>query len=185
MSKPVVIRGISRAVVIVLVSAAVLFCPAEGPVVREFSLGSRLEPGGAIADGSLIYRLRPFRKKGTNKDLFNHIYFQGDTVCFSLLLSRPVPHEKVQAWFVDPVTGRRFAVERLDVEKKRVSGFSLAGSLLDDFHRDDRNDPVRGDHFCCTPIRFEVRVTLADEKGGYSVSKGSSFTIEYDDRQER
>ncbi|HSV95996.1 MAG TPA: hypothetical protein VLM75_03570 [Spirochaetota bacterium] len=187
MSNAVVIRRIARAgvVAIVFVSMAVLFCSPDGLVVREFSLGSRLEPGGAIDDESLVYTLRPFRKKGTNRDLFNHIYFQGDTVCFSLLLSRPVTKGMVKAWFIDPVTLRRFAVERLDVGKKRVSGFSLAGSLLGDFHRDRSDEPVQKNHFSSTPVPFEVRVTLTDEKGGYSVSKESSFTIQYEDREER
>ena len=186
MSNFVVMRGIAFSF-----AAALLFlsampsCSGDGPVVRDFSLGSRLEPDGSIGDDSLIYTLKPFNKKGSNRDLFNHIYFQGDTVCFSLLVSRPVAKGMVKAWFVDPVSGRGYAAERLDVENRRISGFSLAGSLLDDFNRERRDEPVRPDHFCCVPVPFEVRITLADGRGGFSVSKKSSFTVRYEDRNRR
>jgi hypothetical protein len=187
MNNIVVSRRIVRTLVgaIVFVSGATLFCSPPDLAVREISLGSRLEPDGTVGDESLVYTLRPFLKKGTNRDLFNHVYFQGDTVCFSLLVTRPVTKANVNVLFFDPVSGRSFPAERIDIEKKRVSGFSLLGSLLDDFHRDRRDDPARADHFCCTPVRFEVQVTVADEKGRYSSLKKSAFTIQYEDREGR
>ena len=154
-------------------------CSPPGPPLDGLVLGSSLEPDGSMADESLAYTFRPFLKKGTNRDLFNHIYFQGDTVCFSVRTSRPVAKSAVRAWFVDPESGRRFPAERLDVEGKRISGFSLVGSLLGSFFEGIRDKPAPKGHLNGVSVPFELIVTMADESGEHSVSVKSSFVIRY------
>lgn len=162
-----------------------LYCSPSGPPLGELALGSRLEPDGSIADGSLEFTFRPFSGKGTNRDFYNHIYFQGDTVCFSVLSSRPVEKRMVGAWFIDPQSGRRFAAERLDVEGNRISGFSLVGSLLDQFFAEIRNRPAVRGNLDGVSVPFEVLVSLTDDSGRYSAVKSSSFIIRYAARRER
>jgi hypothetical protein len=162
-----------------------LSCSPSGKPLGELELGSRLEPDGSIADGSLEFTFRPFSGKGTNRDLYNHIYFQGDTVCFSVRSSRPVEKRMIGAWFIDPQSGRRFAAERLDVEGNRISGFSLVGTLLDEFFMETRNKPAVTGNLDGVSVPFEVFVSLTDDSGHYSIVKSSSFIIRYAARQEQ
>jgi len=170
---------------LIILCAWGLCCSSSAAPLGELSLGSRLEPDGSIADGSLEYTFRPYSGKGTNRDLYNHIYFQGDTVCFSVLSSHPVEKRMVGAWFIHPASGRRFPAERLDVEGNRISGFSLVGTLLDEFFAETRNRPAVRGNLEGVSVPFDVFVSLTDESGRHSTVKSSSFIIRYAARHER
>jgi hypothetical protein len=142
--------------------------------------GSNLSPDGTISDSSLAYSFRNPGDLKTNKDLFNFMYFEGDTVCFSFRFSRPVTEKQVSAYFVDPPSGKAFPAERLDIhDGVTVSGFSLTGSLMEQFFAETISRPADPASLRGREIPFTVRLLVAlPEKTGTFETKGT-FRIEY------
>ena len=106
--------------------------------ISSIELGSRLEGKGHITDPTLEFS---FTYKGKDRlgDLFNFVYFEGDTVCFSADFTRDLG-SPVRAVFIDPQSGTTFPAERIELIRARAYGFSLVGSLLEHFNRKRLND---------------------------------------------
>ncbi len=112
---------------------AVLSCTQQPQKVLESASGSSLDSNGAVSRHSLDFGLSAPAGPLTNRDLFNEIYFQGDTVCFSFLLAKEPRSETVKVEFINPSDGSAFPAERVDITDNRIHGFSLAGTLLEQF----------------------------------------------------
>ena len=108
-------------------------CVPGEPEIVNTSTGQGLDPSGEILKTSKVYRFPVPSKKGTVRDLFNHIYFEGDTLCFNVTLNRDVTNSPVSVHMRNPISGVATEVERLEVLDNRVYGFSLVGSILEDF----------------------------------------------------
>jgi len=148
--------------------------------LMDHGFGQEVTRQGRIINTSLQFTFPAYRRGGTARDLFNFLYFQGDTLCFSFRFSHNVSAGTVSAEFIDPATGRRFDAERLEVNGETVWGFSLVGSLMENFKRTDLASPVPGDGYCCRDIPFAVEVSASGENGGTMTARGnSSFTIRY------
>lgn len=147
-------------------------------VSRE--LGQDITREGRITGSSLVFAFPPYRRGGTCRDLFNYLYFRGDTLCFSFRLSRRVEGRAVAAAFIEPATGRRFPAERLESRGDTVWGFSLVGSLMEKFHDTRLGDEVPEGAFCCRGIPFIVELSVPGKAGDTVTARiESSFRIEY------
>jgi len=136
---------------------------------------------GKITDPSLTYEFRPFARGGTVRDLFNYLYFEGDTVCFSFPLGGEAAPGSVSAVFTDPARGIQVEAERLEVTDGRAWGFSLVGSLMEKFFHDELARPAPRDGYCCRDIPFRVRCTVKAAGGDLERHIDGSFRIEYRD----
>jgi hypothetical protein len=168
---------VCAAVVSAFLLAAAAGCGGAG---QTAVLGSRLAPGGAIADAGLEYVFRPYKGRGTVKDLFNHLYFQGDTVCFSVMLPSAADSSRTLVSFVNPADGASFEAERVEVRGKRVYGFSLVGSIMEDFFSGALGRPLPEGAYCCVPVPFEIVIMSGDGAGRVERRLRGSFIIRYE-----
>ncbi len=142
--------------------------------------GQSVNRAGVITDRSLAFTFAPPREKKNAKDLFDYLYFQGDTICFSYRFPRSVEKCDAEAEFINPRTGGRFRAERLEKTGDRLWGFSLTGSLLDKFFFAERDRPVPPDLYAGRDIPFIVEAELRCP--GESIIKKtekSTFRIEF------
>jgi hypothetical protein len=143
-------------------------------------LGSSVAATGEIDNTSLKYRFKRFRGATTNRDLFNAIYFQGDTVCFSFELTRNVGRGAVSVWFINPETGKRYMAERIDIFEKRISGFSLLGTILENYYKEILEAAIPPDAFCCRNIPFDIEISIDTEEKQLRKNLSGSFRIVYE-----
>lgn len=173
--------------------ACILACAPGKPRIESPALGSDLEHDGSMRDASLSYVFPPFNRGKTVRDLFNYLYFQGDTLCFTFRVNRHLEERMVRGWFVNPRTGKSYPVERIDVHEERtllpltgewcrVSGFSLVGSLMEDFYKGDLEKPMPRDRYSSSAIPFEIRLEVDQGEEILRRSLAGSFTIRYKDR---
>ncbi len=142
--------------------------------------GSSVAANGEIDNTSLEYRFKRFRRCATNRDLFNTIYFQGDTVCFSFELTKSVAREAVSVWFINPETGKRYRAERIDIFEKRISGFSLLGTILENYYKEILDAAIPTDAFCCRNIPFDIEISINNGKNQLRKNLSGSFRIVYE-----
>ncbi|SRR6056297_230391 len=160
----------------VLLAAGCL--PREVAVV-EMATGQSLTPDGEVINTSHRYVFKKPSRPGTHRDLYNHVYFQGDTLCFSLRLTRPLKSPSIHAIIRDPQTGIKTEVERLETAGKRVYGFSLIGSILENFHRGpmDNKADISSWEGRRVPCIIEIRIVEGETVIQKSIS--TSFEISF------
>ncbi len=154
------------------------FCRPTELVTEDILTGSDFSRTGEIKKTGLTYRFQQ-KKHEHVKDLFNYIYFQGDTLCFSLSLNREIGKEHVKAWFVNSISGEQYKAERLEVEGKKIFGFSLLGSILEQFFKKELTKPVPGGSYCCKDIPFGIIVEINDRGRIIQKEIKNSFVITY------
>ena len=136
-----------------------LFCVSG--CAREFKsssieTGANFSKTGIITEKSTQFTFR-FDKGGKKmKDLCNFIYFEGDTLCFSADFTKDIDGE-AQVFFVDPSTGKRYPAERVEKLRSRVYGFSLVGSVLEDFLRNALDREIPEDRVVTLPFAVTVK----------------------------
>ena len=96
-----------------IASAAFIFfgCSREFKA-ESIELGSNISNKGLISENGNTYNFK-FDKTGSMKDLFNYIYFEGDTVCFSADFTQDIQGEP-SVYFVDPNSGIKIKAERIE-----------------------------------------------------------------------
>ncbi|MCP4131586.1 MAG: hypothetical protein GY754_11460 [bacterium] len=161
-----------------------LFCACSGELaITSAQLGSHYSIDGDITAKSLLFKFKPFkREKGESKkvkDLFNYIYFEEDTLCFAFSINRSIKKDRVAVWFINPATGERFPAERIDMFDKKIAGFSLVGSLLERFYKQDLQKPLPANAYCCKKIPFIVRIDIREDAKTISSQVKGSFRVEY------
>jgi hypothetical protein len=160
-----------------LAVAALIGCAGRE---KGIHLGQEIHADGAIKTRGLDYHFKPAPSAQTPRQLFNRFYFQGDTICFSMDAGRNLHGCRVTARFSDPASGRSFPAERLEISGSRVWGFSLVGSLMDGFFRDELDAPLPPSRYEGRRIPFAVEIDLDCREGGparYTVN--GSFSIGY------
>jgi hypothetical protein len=85
---------------------------------------------------NLIYRYTIPSGTTRYRDLFNHIYFEGDTAGFHTTLGKLNRGGAITAYYINADETVRVHAERLEIEQNRAWGFSLVGTLLEHFHKD-------------------------------------------------
>ncbi len=154
-------------------------CPSEKFSIISCETGSDLNSEGYISDKDLTYKFKEPKKKRYVRDLFNYIYFEGDTLCFSIAANEKLAERKIKIEFMNPATGKSRPAERIEIKQNMVYGFSLIGSILEEFFKDQLNDPIPERGFCCRDIPFIIKVTI-ENKGNILIYKfNGSFKIEY------
>ncbi len=146
----------------------------------EGVFGQSVSRAGVITDRSLVFTFAAPREKKKAKDVFNYLYFQGDTICFSYQFPRSVEKCGASAEFINPLTGARFRAERLEKTGNRLWGFSLVGSLLEKFFFAERDTPAPEDLYGGRDIPFAVDAELiCPEEAVIRRTGNSSFRIQY------
>ena len=161
-----------------LIFALALCCSKES--VTGISIGQSFSADGIIKDENLVFRFQPKREKfAKNKDFFNFIYFEGDTICFSFKLKVRADKKDIAVFFINPKSGRKYPAERIDIiDGNRVAGFSLAGSILECFFKEQADLPYNAENFDgAIPfvIRFEP---VKSESGNMPLEVSGEFKIE-------
>jgi hypothetical protein len=161
---------------ILLIFVFALSCSREFAVTKA-SMGQGLSPAGDITNESLVFRFRTKETFAKNKDFFNFIYFEGDTLCFSFKFSKPIEKESLAVFFINPSSGEKYTAERIDIiAAKRVAGFSLTGSLLEQFFKNKINAPFSGRFTAGIP--FIIRIEAAYNGQRVSHEMRGEFKIE-------
>lgn len=168
-----------RTIIPCLIIAAFVLCScAKMPFgVISIEFGQDLARGGAITDKSLTFTFPRFSGGRKAKDVYNYIYFKGDTLCFRAEFSDNVKKDSVRACFYSKNNKHCFPVERLEVEGNSAWGFSLVGSLLENFYGDI---PLPEDAFAGQEIPFEIELSAESLDGKQTLAKKSgSFILKY------
>ncbi len=165
---------------LLLCALACLACGENRLRIESGRTGARVSMTGEIEDERLVYHFPEYRRGGRVRDLFNYIYFRGDTVCFSFELSRKIARPVIAVSFVDVQSGAEFEAERVEIYNKKIFGFSLVGSLLERFFSNRLDAAIPHDRYCCRPIPFELRFRVRERDGAtLEQSLRGAFTIEY------
>lgn len=162
----------------VILPVLFLQCTPSELKILSHEVGSNLSGDGSISNSSLNYKFKKYKKNRQVKDLFNYLYFKGDTLCFSFKINKEIMKDKIKAWFINPGNNDIFPVERIDVDDDRISGFSLVGSIMESFFSDQLRKPVPTDSFCCKDIPFKIRIEIEDKKI-IKTEVSSFFKIEF------
>lgn len=152
--------------------------PGSGPL-GNIECGQSLSKAGSITDTSTRYQFRPYTKSGTAQDLFNHIYFLGDTFCFSLEIEQGYDRNSLHVSFTDPATGTNVIPERIDYHRERISGFSLVGTLMEQFHNRELLDPIPPGMYCCKNYPVVITVTYVKDSRIVTQKKKCNFTFTF------
>ena len=162
-----------------LIFLALLFseCSPEQTTLMRHTTAPNLREDGADGQTDRAFRIEGFRKKGMNRDLFNHIYFKGDTLGFFLVYNNRI--RNATAKFINPLNHTSVPAERVEVKGNGVFGFILLGSLMENFFRDALDVPAAPVAFCCRNISYTVEVTVTAEKDTLKSEITDVFTIEF------
>ena len=166
-------------VFIFILSLFLSFCSPREQGLSSVTFGSGLDTKGHINGKSLSFNFSAGDgEMRTVRDLFNFIYFEGDTLCFSLELNRPVKKGEISVAFRAPGKEMLFPAERLEVKECQVWGFSLVGSLLENFYAASLTESLKGTAFQNKVIPFELIVALKTQKKPF-ILKGGAFSVDY------
>lgn len=123
---------LSHKMALVLVWLFLFTACADKPLkVINAECGSSVSMKGAIANNSLTFAFKPCTHCRSLRDVCNYIYFQGDTLCFSVECNQDIESATITAYFENPATRTTYKAERIEKVTKTVYGFSLVGSLLE------------------------------------------------------
>ena len=156
--------------------------------VSPVILGSKINKSGIITDTALTYSFDKYTGKGSIRDLFNHLYFQGDEIFFSFEINKTVSPENISIRFSNADGTAFLPAERVMIAEKQsllsgrtsvVFGFSLVGSVLEAFNSRELEKPVPADHFCCRDIPRAVIVEVKNESGNVVQNGEASLIINY------
>ncbi len=133
---------------------------------------------GTITNTSLSYTFKPCTHCKTLKDVCNYIYFQGDTLCFSIHCNQNIEHAAVTAYFENPLTHAIYKAERVEKVKTTVYGFSLVGSLLEKlyFTALSKNYP-----FKTIALPFTIYVTIEKHNSRAQYALANTMYVEFPD----
>ena len=117
--------------IVIIIGSLFFFNRGKGIYSLEF--GSNLNSNGEISEKSLLFNFK-YDDDTSIEKLFNHIYFEGDTLCFSFQIETDVDKDRIKVFFINSQNGDVFKAERIDIDGKRISGFSLIGTILEQFY---------------------------------------------------
>ena len=138
----------------------------------SFETGAEFSKTGIITVKPTQYAFH-YEKGGSRmKDLCNFIYFEGDTLCFSADFTRDVDGE-AQVFFVDPATGKRYPAERIEKLRSRVYGFSLVGSVMEEFLKASLDKEIPAGRTLTLPFVVTVKAVC----GGKEASAETKGTL--------
>ena len=163
--------------ILCLIFIFALYCSKES--VTGISTGQSFSVDGIIKNQNLVFSFQPKEEKFMrNKDFFNFIYFEGDTLCFGFKLDIRADKKDVAVFFINPKSGEKYPAERIDIIKgKRVAGFSLVGSILEHFFKEQADAPFKAENFK-TAIPFIIRFEPVESSGNAPLETSGEFKIE-------
>ena len=153
----------------------------DGPLaVGKITTGSQVNIlDGTMEEKSLEFFFKEPKKQNTSSDIFNFIYFEGDTLCFSYTLTQRLYKSQAAVFFINPQTGEAFPVERLEVYRYRIYGFTLVGSILEKFYHPELKKKPPADKWCCREIPFIIEARFRNRDESITHRHRGSFRITY------
>ncbi len=133
---------------------------------------------GTIANASLTYTFKPCTHCRSLKDICNYVYFQGDTLCFSIQCNQNIESANVTAYFENPTTHITYKAERVEKLTTTVYGFSLIGSLLEKIFRDDIRNTRS---FKAFKLPFVIHVTIDKQNQKVHHTFSDTFYVQFID----
>lgn len=127
---------------LLLISLLLIFSCSSKDDISDFEYGSNLYKNGQIENKSTKYDFSGFKEDSHSmlKNYFDYIYFEGDTLCFSFEFPHEFKKKDVVVFFDFPDKKISVRAERIEVNKTRIYGFSLIGSLLEYYYYDKLHD---------------------------------------------
>jgi len=162
---------------LVLVGLFLFTACADKPLkVINAECGSSVSISGAIANNSLTYTFKPCTHCRSLKDVCNYIYFQGDTLCFSIQCNKNIEPATITAYFENPKTHKTYKAERIETMKKTVYGFSLVGSLLETIFWEDIK---KHGFFKTVKLPFVIHVTIEHQNQKVHHTLSNTLTVQF------
>lgn len=170
---------LSRKILWVLSGLFIVTACTDKPLkITNAACGSSVLMNGAIANTSLTYTFKPCKHCRSLKDICNYIYFQGDTLCFSIQCNQNIESATVTAYFENPATHTTYKTERIEKVKKTIYGFSLVGSLLENIYREEIN---KNPCFKAVKLPFVIHVTIDNQNQKIYHTISDTLQIQFDD----
>jgi len=150
--------------------------------ISNFKVGSDLNlETGKIKNYSTEYTFKKFTEGKLYKNLFDYLYFQGDTFCLSFKTNHHVDRDKIKIFIRQKNSNLKFRAERIEVSEKKIFAFSLIGSLMENFYKDNLSQKLPKGNFCCKkiPIIINIQLFNAAKKIALNKEYESFFIIKY------
>ena len=144
-------------------------CTNQPLSIMKANIGSNVALNGTITNASLHYTFTPCTWCSTAKDIWNYIYFQGDTLCFAVECTTNINDAIVTAYFENPSTKKTYKAERLEKINTTIYGFSLIGSLLEHIY-DDTRMKVPCNTWIALPFVIHITIELQNQKATHSIA---------------
>lgn len=144
---------------------------------KEISLGNDLNNEGTITQKSLSYNFIKKQNLKTYKDLFNYIYFQGDTLCFSINTVKDFKNSEVKVYYIYLKNKKKYKAERIEVEHNKIYGFSLIGSILEKIYVNSLEKPI-DELPNKLEVPFTVYIEIFDNQQKIIKQKSSMFFVQ-------
>jgi hypothetical protein len=156
----------------------IIACTNNPLKIIKTECGSSVSMNGTIANASLVYTFKLCTHCRSLKDICNYIYFQGDTLCFSIQCNQNIESATVTAYFENPTTHTTYKAERIEKVTTTVYGFSLIGSLLEKIFRDD----ICNTHNVKTfKLPFVIHVTIEKQNQKVHHTFSDTFYVHFVD----
>lgn len=175
-----------NSVFLLLILLPLISCGGDGRKEGEIYFGRDLDSNGRVEFRDMEYEIAQpqyMERIKTWQDLYNHIYFEGDTLCFQVPLENPEDYSDIKGTFIlASAKGEvRYAVERIDRYEKGIAGFSLIGSLLEARDRENLSEPVRALDDCCAEVPFSLVLEMRG-KEERTLKTDGLFRVRFIDR---
>ncbi len=171
-----------RLIIIILITISTvlpaLSCSEKKSKILKYGTGINIAIE-RLEDTNTIFRFKEPGALNVGKDLFNYLYFEGDTLGFYVLVSGDIKIKKAEAVIINPINNSSFHAERIDIKNNKVFGFTLLGTIMENFYREKINLPVPRDRFCCSYIDYAVDIIISGETENINMRINGKFRIEY------
>lgn len=168
-----------KLVFMILTVLTIVSCGGDPGTIDNFEVGNDLYPNGKIESFKKAYSFPGYKstERNTYKDYINYIYFEGDTLCFSFDFNGKFNEKDVKVYFYFPDKKLSLNVERLEVKRNRVYGFSLIGSLLEYYYYDLLDEKYNNDSLVRT-YDVEIIIEIKSNNNNYTFKEKTSFSIQ-------
>ena len=158
--------SLSIVIILTVVTSVIYYSNIFASGISTISFGSTYS-GNSQIDGKLNYSFNI--KKGNINDKINQIYFQGDTICFAFTVYGIDEETPVKVSFINPKNREQFPAERLDRVGNRFRGFSLVGTILEEFKIKNLNS---------TWINYKIKVEVENKNIQTKTTNIKKFKID-------
>lgn len=154
-------------------------CTNQSADYHNINIGSNIDAEGKISNRNVTYTFKRKSNLKTIKDLYNHLYFAGDILGFTIVFDEKPEQDQLNIIFINADNHRYISAERIDILENRVSGFCLIGSLMEQFYKNKLND-APSDLFYEQHIPVIIQLKVKSASGKETIyTKKTVFEVKY------